>query len=132
MKKLLHFLVLAVQILLGGLFLFSAYFKFANGPEVQEGFRKISEVFLVGPWFQYFTAVWELLVGVFILFPKTWHLGSIMGLIVMLGATVVNLSAAGMVSALFFTVVLSFVFLGVGLYRAGGWSNFFNLKKTLF
>ena len=119
-SKVLHYFVWAIQILLGALFLFGGYMKvFTNDPQTAQAFQRITEVFMVGPWFRYFTGVWELIVGVTIMIPGLWGIGARMGVLVMLGASVVNLSAAGVKEFIPFTLSLAVIFFVIGLYRVG-------------
>ena len=92
----------ALTILLALLFAFAGGVKFLNNPVMAQEFAKVG----LGQWFRYFTGSLEVAGAVGVLIPKVRFYGALLIAVVMVGATIANLTVLHVPSAAILTVIL--------------------------
>jgi len=98
-----------LSIFLALLFVFAGGVKFFNNPVMSQEFAQVG----LGQWFRYFTGSLEMAGACFVLIPRFRLLGALLISLVMVGATIANLTVLHQPPAAILTVIL--LALGLGL-----------------
>jgi putative oxidoreductase len=94
--------VWTLSVLLALLFLFAGGVKFFNNPVMVQEFDKVG----LGQWFRYFTGSLEVAGACGMLIPRVRFQGALVICLVMVGATIANLTVLHVPAAAILTVVL--------------------------
>jgi putative oxidoreductase len=91
-----------LSIFLALLFVFAGGVKFFNNPVMVQEFAQVG----LGQWFRYFTGSFEVAGACFVLIPRFRLLGALLISLVMVGATIANLTVLHQPPAAILTVIL--------------------------
>ncbi len=91
-----------LSIFLALLFVFAGGVKFFNNPVMVQEFAQVG----LGQWFRYFTGSLEVAGACFVLIPRIRFLGALLISVVMVGATIANLTVLHQPAAAIMTLIL--------------------------